>query len=123
MLLKCHTQYVSKLGKLSSGHRTGKGQFSFRSQRRAMPKNVQTTLLLLLFHLLGYVKVMLKLHQARLYQYMNHVHAGFRKGKRNQRSNCQHPLNHRKYPEYMGNPFGKEAPLTQVLPPPQPHQA
>ena len=29
--------------KLSSGHRTGKGQFSFQSQRKAMPKNVQTT--------------------------------------------------------------------------------
>ena len=28
---------------LSSGHRTGKGQFSFQSQRKAMPKNVQTT--------------------------------------------------------------------------------
>ena len=33
----------SKSGKLSSGHRTGKGQFSFQSQRKAMPKNVQTT--------------------------------------------------------------------------------
>ena len=43
MLGKCCTQYVSKFGKLSSGHRTGKGQFSFQSQRRAMPKNVQTT--------------------------------------------------------------------------------
>ena len=32
-----------KFGKLSSGHRTGKGQFSFRSQRKAMPKNAQTT--------------------------------------------------------------------------------
>ena len=29
MLLKCCTQYVSKFGKLSSGHRTGKDQFSF----------------------------------------------------------------------------------------------
>ena len=29
-------------GKLSSGHRTGKGQFSFQSQRTAMPKNAQT---------------------------------------------------------------------------------
>ena len=28
--------------KLSSGHRTGKGQFSFQSQRKAMPKNAQT---------------------------------------------------------------------------------
>ena len=26
-------------GKLSSGHRTQKGQFSFQSQRKAMPKN------------------------------------------------------------------------------------
>ena len=36
--LICH-----KFGKLSSGHRTGKGLISFQSQRRAMPKNVQTT--------------------------------------------------------------------------------
>ena len=28
---------------LSSGHRTGKGQFSFQSQRKTMPKNAQTT--------------------------------------------------------------------------------
>ena len=32
-----------KIGKLSSDHRTGKGQFSFQSQRKAMPKNAQTT--------------------------------------------------------------------------------
>ena len=43
MLLKCCTQYASKFGKLSSGHRTGKGQFSFQSLRKAMPKNAQTT--------------------------------------------------------------------------------
>ena len=43
MLWKCCTQYASKSGKVSSGHRTGKGQFSSQSQRRAMPKNVQTT--------------------------------------------------------------------------------
>ena len=34
----CH-----KSGKLSRVHRTGKGQFSFQSQRKAMPKNLQTT--------------------------------------------------------------------------------
>ena len=33
MLWKCCTQYASKFGNLSSGHRTGKGQFSFQSQR------------------------------------------------------------------------------------------
>ena len=43
MLWKCYTQCASKFGKLSRGHRNGKGQFSFQSQRKAMPKNVQTT--------------------------------------------------------------------------------
>ena len=38
MLWRCCTQYASKFGKLSSGPRTGKGQFSFQSQRKAMPK-------------------------------------------------------------------------------------
>ena len=41
--VKCCSQHASKFWKLSSGHRTGKGQFSFQSQREAMPKNVQTT--------------------------------------------------------------------------------
>ena len=43
MLWKCCTQYASKFGKLSSGHRTERGQFSFQSQRKAIPKNAQTT--------------------------------------------------------------------------------
>ena len=34
----CH-----EFGKLSSGHRTGKGQLSFQSQRKGKPKNIQTT--------------------------------------------------------------------------------
>ena len=45
-LWKCFTQYASKFGKLTSGHKAGKGQFSFQSQRKAMPKNAQTTTLL-----------------------------------------------------------------------------
>ena len=51
--VKVLTQYASKLGKLSSGHRTGKGQFSFQSQRKAMPKNVQTTTQLHSSHMLA----------------------------------------------------------------------
>ena len=43
MLLKCCTQYASKFGKLSSGHKTGKSQFSFQSPKKAMPRNAQTT--------------------------------------------------------------------------------
>ena len=37
------TQYASKFGKPSSGHKTGKGQFSFQSLRQAMPKNAPVT--------------------------------------------------------------------------------
>ena len=44
----CH-----KFGKLSSGHRTGKGQFSFQSQRKATPKNAQTTAQLPCSHMLA----------------------------------------------------------------------
>ena len=51
MLWKCCTQCASKFGKLSIGHRTGKGQFSFQSQRKTMPKNVQTTVQLCSFHM------------------------------------------------------------------------
>ena len=41
-----------QIGKLSSGHRTGKGQFSFQSQRKAIPKNAQTTTQLHSSHML-----------------------------------------------------------------------
>ena len=80
MLWNCSTQYASKLGKLSSGHRTGKGQFSFQSQRKAMPKNAQTTAQLHSSHML----IMFKILQASLQQYVNHelpdAQASFRKG-------------------------------------------
>ena len=80
MLGKCCTQYDSKFGKLSSGHRTGKEQFSFQPQRKANPQNVQTTTKLHPSH-----KVMLKIFQVRFQQYMKHelpnVQAGFRKGR------------------------------------------
>ena len=53
MLLKCHSHYTSKSEKLNSGHKTGKGQFWFQSQRRAMPKNVQITAQLYSFQMLA----------------------------------------------------------------------
>ena len=52
-VIKCCTHYASKFGKLSSGHRTGKGQFSFQSQRKETPKNVQTTAQLHSSHMLA----------------------------------------------------------------------
>ena len=71
-----------QVGKLSSSHRTRKGPFSFQSLRKAIPKNAQTTAQL---HSSHTSKVMLKILQARLQQYVNRelldVQAGFRKGR------------------------------------------
>ena len=69
MLLKWCTQYASKFGKLSSGYRTEKGQFSFLSQRKAMPKDFSNYLTVALTSHAS--KGMLKIFQARLQQYMN----------------------------------------------------
>ena len=83
MLWKCCTQYASKFGKLSSGHGTGKGQFSFQSQKKVMQKNAQNYRTIALISHTS--KVMLKILQARLQQYVNRelpdVQAGFRKGR------------------------------------------
>ena len=94
MLCKCCTQYASKFGKLSSGHRTGKGQFSFQSLRKTMPKNApipkkDNAKECSNYHTIALIsqasKVMLKILQARLEQYVNRelpdVQAGFRKGR------------------------------------------
>ena len=42
-VVKMLQSICQQIGKLSSGLRTGKGQFSFHSQRKAMSKNAQTT--------------------------------------------------------------------------------
>ena len=68
MLLKCCTQYTTKFGKLICGHRTGKGPFSFQSQRRSRSKkcsNYHTVVLL--SHA---SKAMPQILQAKLQQYV-----------------------------------------------------
>ena len=82
MLLKCCTQYASKLGKLSSGSRTGKGHF-IPIPKKGNAKEFSN------YHTIAITsyasKVMLKILQARLQQKVNHelpdVQAGFRKGR------------------------------------------
>ena len=85
MLWKCGTQYASKFGKLSSGHRTRKGQLVFipipKKGNAKECSNCRT------FALISHAsKVMLKIPQARLQQYMNwelpDIQAGFGKGRR-----------------------------------------
>ena len=113
MLWKCCTQYASKFGKLSSGHRTGKGQFSFQSKRKAMPKNAQTTAQLHSSHMLVNSPSSKLSHtqnspsQAEQYcwtireLWTSRCSSWFLKRQRNQRSNCQHPLDHRKAREFQ----------------------
>ena len=66
MLLKCCTQSAIKFGKLSSGHRTGKGEFSFQFQRKAMPKNVQTTAQLHSLYMLAFKLVLEKAEELEI---------------------------------------------------------
>ena len=42
-----------QIWKTQQWHKTGKGQFSFQFQRRAIPKNVQTSTQLHSFHMLA----------------------------------------------------------------------
>jgi len=82
MLLKGCTIYAVKFGKLSSGHRTGKGQFSFQSKKGNAKECSNYHTVVLISHT---SKAMLKILQARLQQYVNYKHsdvqAGFRKGR------------------------------------------
>ena len=77
------TQYASKFEKLSSGHRTGKGQFPFQSQRKAMSKECSKYYTTALISHIS--KVKLKILQAGLQQYVNRelpdIQAGFIKGR------------------------------------------
>ena len=82
MLLKCCTEYANKYGKLNSGHRTGKGQFSYN------PKEGQCQRMFKLLHNCAhftYWQSSVQNPSSRLQQCMNQelpdVQAGFRKGR------------------------------------------
>ena len=85
-LSKFCTQYVSTFGKLISGHRTGKGQFSFLFipiPKKGKAKECSNYCTIALMSHTN--KVMLKILQAKFQQYVNcelpDVQAGFRKGR------------------------------------------
>ena len=82
MLFKCCTQYVSKFGKLGSGHRTGNDVF-IPMPVKGNAQNVQTTIKLHLFHMP--VGLCSEILQVRLQQYMKQefpdVQIRFRKGR------------------------------------------
>ena len=82
MQLKCCTQYANKFGKFSSGHKTRKGVFSPIPKKGNGKECSKYQKIALILHA---SKVMLKIPQARLQQYMNKelqdVQAGFRKSR------------------------------------------
>ena len=91
MLSKCCTQYTRKFGKLSSGHRTGKGSVFVPNPMKCNAKECSNySTIALILHA---SKVKFKILQATLQQYVNHeppnVQAGFRKdrGTRDQIAN------------------------------------
>ena len=83
MLWKCCTQSANKYGKLSNGHRTGKGQFFILIPKKGNAKECSNYRTIALISHAS--KVMLKILQARLQQFVNRelpdVQAGFRKGR------------------------------------------
>ena len=80
---KCCTQYASKFGKLSSGHRTEKGQFSCHSLKKGNAKECSN------YHPIALIshasKVVFKIPQVSLQQYVNRelpdVQAGLQRGR------------------------------------------
>ena len=82
MLLKSCTQNTSKHGKLSSGHRIGKVIYISIPKKDNVKECSNYRTIALISHA---SKVMLKILQARLQQYVNQgfpdVQAGFRKGR------------------------------------------
>ena len=82
MLWKCCTQYASKFGKLSSGHRTGKRSVFIPIPKKGNAKECSNYHTIVLISHAS--KVILKILQDRLQQYVNRelpdVQAGFGKG-------------------------------------------
>ena len=86
-----------QFGKLNSGHRTGKGKFSFQSQRREMPKNVPATVPLPSFHML--VRLCSKSFKLGFRSTWTENLQMYKLGlerQRRRRPDCQHHLDHRK---------------------------
>ena len=95
MLLKYCTQCDIKFGKLISGHRTGNSFHSNPTEDECQRMFTYCTVALTSHA----SKVMLTILQARLQQYMNQELPGVQadlERQRNQRSNSQCPLDHRK---------------------------
>ena len=97
---------MHKFGKFCIGHRTGKGQFSFQSQRWDWECQIMFKLLHNCTHLTcqqsnaqNSPSQVSAVHELRTSSSSNWI----QKRQRNQRSNCQDPLDHRRAREFQKN--------------------
>ena len=85
MLWKCCTQYASKFGNLASAVATGLEKVSFHSNPKEKDNTKECSNYCTIALISHASKVMLKILQASLQQYVNHEHSnvqpGFRKGR------------------------------------------
>ena len=96
-MLKCCTQQGSTFEEVDRGHRTRKGQFSFQSQRQQCKRTFK-----LLYNCAHFTcqqgnaqnpsSQALTICELRI----SRCTSWFQKRQRNQKSNCQHPLDHQK---------------------------
>ena len=95
MLWNCFTWYASKFGRLSSGHRTGMSVFIPIPKKGSAKECSNYCTIALISHA---SKVMLKISQASSIRelWSSRCWSWIKKSQRNQRSNCQHLLDHRK---------------------------
>ena len=97
MLLKCCIHYANKFGKLRGSHRTGKGQFSFQIQKRQCQRRFRILKIFTDFicqqdyapNASSFVSVVCEL---RAFRWASWIY----KRQRNQKSNFQYMLDHRK---------------------------
>ena len=92
------------IGRPSSGHRTGKGQYSSQFGRRVVPKIVWTTSRLLSSHMLANNAQNSPSQASKVHvPWTSRCSSWIYKKQRNQKSNCQHPLDNEKVREFQKN--------------------
>ena len=107
MIWMCCPPYASKFGRLSSGQRTGNGQFSFQPQRKAIQRMSKLPLnCTCLTHLPRTAQNSPSQASTECEPWAPRCSSWIYKGQRNPRFNCQHPL---------GPPKGKRTPGKQLL--------
>ena len=105
MLWKCVTQYANKFGKLSNGHRTRKVSFHFNPKKGSAKESSN-------YHIIALISCYQSNAQNSPSQAStvreprtSRCYSWILKRQRNQKSNWQHPWDHKKAREYQKNTY------------------